>query len=74
MGAGGGIVKSFPSMHVLPAYCIWWRCIIKNWGCFVGEKLKLPHDKTNKMTVRPAKTQISLDAQSNKSLRCALNG
>ena len=34
-----------------------------------------PHDKTNKMTVRPAKTQVSLDiAQSDQSLRCALNG
>ena len=29
------------------------------------------HDKTNKMTVRPAKTRISLgDAQSDQSLRC----
>ena len=33
------------------------------------------HDKTNKMTVCPAKTQISLGIpQSNQSLRCALNG
>ena len=33
-----------------------------------------PHDKTNKMTVCPAKTQISLSiAQSDQSLRCALN-
>ena len=32
-------------------------------------------DKTNKVTVRPAKTQISLGiAQSDQSLRCALNG
>ena len=30
-----------------------------------------PHDKTNKMTVRPAKTQISLvSVQSDQSLRC----
>ena len=30
--------------------------------CFYGEltKIEPPHDKTNKMTVRPAKTQISL--------------
>ena len=34
-----------------------------------------PHDKTNKMSVRPAKAQISLaSAQSNQSLRCELNG
>ena len=34
-----------------------------------------PHDKTNKMTVHPAKTQISLGiAQSDQSLHCALNG
>ena len=34
------------------------------------------HDKTNKMSVRPVKTQISLSvsAQSDQSLRCALNG
>ena len=34
------------------------------------------YDKTNKMTVRPAKTQISQScayAQSDQSLRCALN-
>ena len=32
-------------------------------------------DKTNKVTVRPAKTQISLGiAQSDQSLRRALNG
>ena len=30
-----------------------------------------PHDKANKMTVRPAKTQIT---QSDQSLRCALSG
>ena len=29
------------------------------------------HDKTNKMTVRPAKTQIRGDAQADLSLRCA---
>ena len=30
-----------------------------------------PHDKTNKVSVRPAKTQISLaSAQSDPSLRC----
>ena len=30
-----------------------------------------PHDKTNNVTVRPAKTQISLaSAQSDQSLRC----
>ena len=36
-----------------------------------------PHDKTNILTVRPVKTQISLaqlDAQADQSLRCALNG
>ena len=33
------------------------------------------HDKTNKMSVRPAKTQISwTSAQSDPSLRYALNG
>ena len=33
------------------------------------------HDKTKKVTVRPAKTQISLaSAQSDQSPRCALNG
>ena len=33
------------------------------------------HDKTNKVTVRPAKTQIGpASAQSDQSLRCALNG
>ena len=32
-------------------------------------------DKTNKVSVRPAKTQISLGiAQSDQNLRCALNG
>ena len=29
-----------------------------------------PHDKTNKMTVRPAKTQISLGIQNDQGLRC----
>ena len=29
-------------------------------GCQVSETFEPPHDKTNKMTVRPAKTQISL--------------
>ena len=44
-----------------------------------------PHDKTNKMTVHPAKTLTSLgirpvwsaawaSTQSDQSLRCALNG
>ena len=41
-----------------------------------------PHDKTNNVTEHPAKTQISLGirpaawafAQSDLSLRCALNG
>ena len=28
------------------------------------------HDRTNKMSVRPAKTQISLGIQSDQSLRC----
>ena len=28
------------------------------------------NDKTNKMTVRPAKTQISLGIQSHQNLRC----
>ena len=33
------------------------------------------HDKTNKMSVHPAKIQISLGIrQSDQSLRCALNG
>ena len=33
------------------------------------------HDKTNKVTVRPAKTQISLGiGPSDQSLGCALNG
>ena len=26
----------------------------------IDQQLELPHDKTNKMTVHPAKTQISL--------------
>ena len=35
-----------------------------------------PRDKTNKVSVRPAKTEISLGihAQSDQSFRCALNG
>ena len=35
-----------------------------------------PHDKTNKMTVRPAKTDQPghPSAQSDQSLRCALSG
>ena len=39
-------------------------------------KYEPPHDKTNKMTVRPAKSQISAwaSAQSDQSLRCVLNG
>ena len=46
-------------------------CIYAIHGLFRNEP---PHDKTNKMTVRPAKTQIRLaDAQSDQSLRCALN-
>ena len=32
------------------------------------------HDKTNKVTVRPAKTQISLGICRDQSLRCAFNG
>ena len=37
----------------------------------VLNKVELPHDKTNKMTLRPVKTQISLaSAQSDQSLRC----
>ena len=40
---------------------------------------KPQHDKTNKTSVRPAKTQISLGicpvwSESDQSLRCALNG
>ena len=31
---------------------------------------ELRHDKTNKMSVCPAETQISLDAQSDQSFRC----
>ena len=33
-----------------------------------------PHDKTNKMSVRPAKTQTWAAAQSDQSLRCTLSG
>ena len=33
-----------------------------------------PHDKTNKVSVRPAKTQIRLGPPSLISLRCALTG
>ena len=32
------------------------------------------HDKTNKVTVRPAETDQTGHAQSDQSLRCALNG
>ena len=35
---------------------------------------ELTHDKTNKMAVPPAKTQIRSDAQSDQSLRCVLSG
>ena len=42
--------------------------------CFansVEESFEPPHDKTNNVAVRPAKTQISLGiAQSDQSLRC----
>ena len=31
-----------------------------HWKTNVQSKFEPPHDKTNKMTVRPAKTQISL--------------
>ena len=45
---------------------------------FPGEcliKAEPQHDKTNKMSVHPTKTQISLaSTQSDQSLRCALNG
>ena len=40
--------------------------------CFansVEEPFEPPHDKTNNVAVRPAKTQISL-GQSDQSLRC----
>ena len=39
---------------------------------FVCDTSELRHDKTNKVSVRPAKTQISLgwSAQSDQSLRC----
>ena len=44
-------------------------CIHVSW--IFGPSVYEPrHDKTNKMAVRPAKTQISLDAQSDQSLRC----
>ena len=37
--------------------------------------IELPHDKTNKMTCAPAKTQISLaSAQSDQSLHCVVKG
>ena len=42
-------------------------------GAFI-HMLERPHDKTNKMSVRPAKTQISLGIQSDQSHRCALIG
>ena len=53
---------------------------------FVEIKIEPPHDKTNEMIVRPAKTQISLgirpvwsesspwDTQADLSLRCSLIG
>ena len=38
-------------------------------------QLDEPHDKTNKMSVGPSKTQLSLGfPQSDQSLCCALNG
>ena len=37
------------------------------------EIIEPPHDKTNKMTVRPAKTQIDQPGHPH-SLRCALIG
>ena len=40
----------------------------------VTQSFEPPRDKTNKMSVRPAKTRISLDAQSDQNTRCALNG
>ena len=41
-------------------------------GHRIKQKFEPPHDKTNKMSVHPAKTQISLaSAQSDQCLCCA---
>ena len=46
-----------------------------NSGNFYFSLYEPQHDKTNEMSVRPAKTKISwASAQSDQSLRCALNG
>ena len=40
-----------------------------------GSKFEPRHDKTNKMSVRPAKLRSAwASAQSDQSFRCALNG
>ena len=47
---------------------LWWITWLFLW-------FEPPHDKIYRMTMRPAKTQISLaPAQYDQSLRCALNG
>ena len=63
--AGFGVPKTYS--------LIWVLC---DWDIKAKQTICEPrHDKTNKVTVRLAKTQISLaSAQSDQSLHCALNG
>ena len=55
--------------------CITRFNFIAGWEQFIiliHKIYELPHDKTNNVAVRPAKAWAS--AQSDQSLRCALNG
>ena len=63
------IIEIHPGMKCLR--CV---CESKQRHCHVS-RYESPHDKTNKMSVRPAKTQTSLGIRPVcQSLRCALNG
>ena len=66
-GWGGGGVAGY--LLICRTYLVRFILFVLLYTC------KPLHDKTNKMAVRPAKTQISLgSAQSDQSLRCALSG
>ena len=56
---------------VLPG-CLFLLPLMHLQQCHLQSKSEPQHDKTNKMTVRPAKTQSSLPSLI--SLHCALNG
>ena len=55
---GDGVYISRVPLNFVPA--LWGRFVKESRHFCVHHTFEPPHDKTNKMTVRPAQTQISL--------------